>query len=117
MSLRPVLRGLRLRCPACGVGRMSPRWWSFARLADACPACGVRFEPARGEWSGSLMFAQGFYIALALLGLYALLLARAPLPALVAWGVATTVLLPVLKYRNHKGAWVGTMWAADPWRP
>jgi uncharacterized protein (DUF983 family) len=49
IMLAPVLRGLRLKCPACGEGRMSARWWTLGHLRDECPRCGVRFEPARGE--------------------------------------------------------------------
>jgi hypothetical protein len=61
------------------------------------------------------MFAQGFYGGLGLIGLFALLLARAPLSWVLAWIVVTTAALPVLTYRNFKGAWMGTMWAAHPW--
>ena len=115
MRLRPVLRGLALRCPACGEGAMSPAWWAFTRLRDACPACGTRFEPGRGEWTGALMFAQGFYFTVSLMGLFALILLRQGLPALLLWLVLSAVLLPLATYRNFKGAWVGTMWAAKPW--
>ena len=94
---------------------MSPTRASFGTLADACPRCGTRFEPARGEWSGALMFAQGSYGALALLGMFAMLLLGTPIAWVVAWTAATTVALPILTYRNFKGAWIGLMWASDPW--
>lgn len=94
---------------------MTTAWWALTRLRDACPRCGIRFEPARGEWTGALMFAQGFYFTVALMGLFVLLLNGAELPLLLAWLVASTVVLPLLTYRNFKGAWTGTMWAAKPW--
>lgn len=94
---------------------MTTAWWALTRLRDACPACGTVFEPARGEWTGALMFAQGFYFTVALMGLFALLLTGNGLGALLAWLGVSAVLLPLLTYRNFKGAWVGTMWAAHPW--
>lgn len=95
---------------------MTPRWWALTRLRDACPACGTRFEPSRGEWTGALMFAQGFYFSVALLGLFLLLLfTETGLAGLFAWLGLSAVLLPLATYRNFKGAWVGTMWAAHPW--
>jgi len=94
---------------------MSPTRASLGTLRDACPRCGTPFEPARGEWSGALMFAQGAYGALGLLGMFALLLAGAPLAWTIAWIALATVALPILTYRNFKGAWIGAMWAAHPW--
>lgn len=95
---------------------MSPAWWSVTRLRDACPRCATTFEPARGEWTGALMFGQGFYFSVALLGLFALpLAARATLPILLAWLALSTVAFPLLTYRHFKAAWIGVMWAAKPW--
>lgn len=113
--LRGLLRGLALRCPRCGVGHMSSSLWTVARMRDACPSCGVTFHPARGEWSGALMFAQGIYFALGLLGVFALLLGDAGLWTVLAWIALSCALLPLLTYRNVKGAWVGAMWGAGPW--
>lgn len=84
-------------------------------MRDACPACGVTFHPARGEWTGALMFAQGFYFAVGLLGLFVLLLGGAGLWTVLAWVALSCALLPLLTYRNVKGAWVGAMWGAGPW--
>jgi uncharacterized protein (DUF983 family) len=94
---------------------MSPTLASFGTLADACAHCGTRFEPSRGEWSGALMFAQGAYGALALLGMFAMLLTNAPIMWIILWIALTTVALPILTYRNFKGAWIGLMWASHPW--
>lgn len=94
---------------------MSPAWWAITRVRDACPACATTFHPGRGEWTGALMFAQGFYFSVALLGLFALLLGGAGLPALLLWLFLSSVAFPLLTYRNFKGGWVGTMWAARPW--
>src|SRR5262245_38355794 len=46
---RVLLRGLRLRCPACGVGRLFERG---VHGASRCSACGWRLERCAGHWVG-----------------------------------------------------------------
>src|SRR5436309_1984207 len=42
-----VRRGLRLRCPRCGEGRIFRRILTYTEN-DSCPRCGLRYDP-RGE--------------------------------------------------------------------
>jgi uncharacterized protein (DUF983 family) len=44
-----LLRGLRARCPACGVGAVFVR--AFA-MAGSCGGCGFTFERGPGHWVG-----------------------------------------------------------------
>lgn len=121
-ALRTVVtsfaRGASLRCPACACGRMSTGALAFLRFADACPACGLRFEKAPGEFLGAMMFGQGL-IGTVGLGAYFLVFgfARVALAIQLAWVLAFGLLLPLLAYRHLKGAWVGAMYAIDPWPP
>ena len=49
--LRLVGRGVRLRCPRCGSGRLLASWF---RLKSECPTCGLALD--RGEhdyWLGA----------------------------------------------------------------
>ena len=41
-----IARGLRGRCPACGAGRMFPR---FLKVADQCGECGVDLHHHRAD--------------------------------------------------------------------
>jgi uncharacterized protein (DUF983 family) len=41
-----IARGLRGRCPACGHGRLFPR---FLKVADACEACGTELHHHRAD--------------------------------------------------------------------
>ncbi|MBL8587311.1 MAG: DUF983 domain-containing protein [Methylobacteriaceae bacterium] len=41
-----VGRGLRMRCPACGEGRM---FRAYLKVADACPACGEALHHHRAD--------------------------------------------------------------------
>lgn len=98
--------GALLRCPACRKGRMFASW---TRMHESCPTCGVRFEPARGEFTGPVMIGQGVFALVAIMGWYVLrvwVLA----PAWLQWtwllGFAAA---PLVLYRNLKGAWVGLL--------
>lgn len=51
-------RGLRRRCPRCGVGRLFRR---FHILAERCEACGCELKPREGDCWGFL------YVSMALL--------------------------------------------------
>jgi uncharacterized protein (DUF983 family) len=51
-----VGRALRLRCPACGRGRIFPGWFS---MHDVCPECGRKFQRGPGFFLGSIYFNYG----------------------------------------------------------
>lgn len=107
----PLVRGASLRCPVCG---KAPLFRSYNRVIDKCRACGADFHASPGEWTGALMFAQGFFGLVALGGWYLLLLAgMGPsdwrgIVWLIAWGVVA----PLVAYPSFKGAWIGAMYAA-----
>lgn len=46
-----MMRGLTLRCPRCGSGKILRNW---ARLVDDCPRCGLHFEREPGYWTGAI---------------------------------------------------------------
>lgn len=43
---KPVVRGLRGRCPKCGEGNM---FRAFLKVADACPVCGEELHHHRAD--------------------------------------------------------------------
>ena len=68
-ALRLLSRGLRLRCPNCGLGRIRGGW---LKLKPKCPVCGLRTD--RGEedfFLGGMMwnivFAEGALVVSSLL--------------------------------------------------
>jgi len=100
--------GARLRCPVCGKGRM---YASLTRLNEQCPACGIRFEPEQGTFSGALMLAMGITGLLVALGALSVELLFHP-PAEVQlwlWILFACLFLP-LTYPSFKGAWLGFMY-------
>lgn len=112
---RAFLDGVRLRCPACRTGRMSPRWWTVTRLHDRCPRCDIPFVPGRGESVGGVEAAVYATALVGSLGVMAFVVAGAPRWVLAAWVLGFGVLAPLLTYRNFRGAWVGAMWGAAGW--
>jgi hypothetical protein len=46
----------RLRCPVCGLGRLSDGPF---RMRERCEACDVRFERAAGEFTGCCFARRG----------------------------------------------------------
>lgn len=78
-------------------------------MHEACAVCRSRFEPARGEFTGPVMFAQGIFAMVALMGWYVLRIwILAPAWAQWTWLLGFTV-APLALYRNLKGAWVGLL--------
>ena len=55
-------RGLRLRCPRCGTGRIFRRAWTYSEYPE-CPACGLRFDP-KGETLAFMYLSTAFITGL-----------------------------------------------------
>ncbi len=55
--LATILRGLRHRCPRCGLGPLFQGW---NRLRESCPVCGLRYEERSGDtWFFMYMTTAG----------------------------------------------------------
>jgi uncharacterized protein (DUF983 family) len=105
-------RGLRLRCPNCGEGRLREGW---LKLKFKCPVCGLRAD--RGEedfFLGGMMwnivFSEG---ALLFTGLLIGVLTWPDVPwTTMQWsGVALMVIVPFVFYPFSLGFWL----ANDIW--
>ncbi|NOX31388.1 MAG: DUF983 domain-containing protein [Actinobacteria bacterium] len=48
---RTLARGLRVKCPVCGQGRLFRRWFTMSRR---CPQCDLKFERLEGHWLGAV---------------------------------------------------------------
>ncbi len=105
-------RGIRLRCPNCGEGRLRETW---LKLKPKCPACGLRTD--RGEedfFNGGMMwnivFSEGGLLAT---GLLVGILTWPDVPwTLLQWGTtALMVIVPFIFYPFSLGFWL----ANDIW--
>jgi uncharacterized protein (DUF983 family) len=95
-----VWRGLRLRCPVCGTGRL---FKTYFRMHENCATCGVGFAREHGQWVGSLDI-NTFVVAF-VLSIGAAFSPIWPLGiSLAVWGAAA-VLVPLLTFRFSRGLW------------
>ncbi len=93
-------RGLKLRCPVCGQGRL---FESFFVMNRTCAVCGVGFAREHGQWVGSLDI-NTLVTAVVLM----VCVGFGPL-----WDVQTSlavyvplaILLPIATFRFSRGLW------------
>lgn len=111
-------RALRLRCPHCGGGPLTVRWFSFVSF---CPRC--RLRPDRGEhdyFLGAIVFNMAFAEGLFAVGLLVLLIvtwSNPPWNALYYGGIAAMVLAPIVLYPVSKLWWLAFDLLFRPPRP
>jgi uncharacterized protein (DUF983 family) len=111
-ALKLFGRGIRLRCPHCGEGRLRKSWLLLERK---CPVCGLRTD--RGEedfFNGGMMWNIVFCEGVLILGSVAVGIATWPeVPwTLMQWvGIALMVIAPFVCYPFSLGFWL----ANDIW--
>jgi uncharacterized protein (DUF983 family) len=113
--LKLFIRGISLRCPHCGVGRLRESW---LKLKFKCPACSLRSD--RGEedfFLGGMMwnivFAEGMLL---ISGLLVGLLTWPDVPwRLLQWlGPALMAIAPFVFYPFSLGFWLANDIALRP---
>jgi uncharacterized protein (DUF983 family) len=106
--LRSLLRGARLRCPACGSGAMFRR---YLKVSDACPACGEELHHHRADDAPpyfTIVIVGHIVVSLVLIVEMAY---RPPLWLHAMIWLPLTVALALLILPPVKGALVGLQWA------
>lgn len=108
-AVRLYARGMTMRCPHCGAGRLLETWFRFKRN---CPGCGLRTD--RGEedfFLGGMMWnivlAEG---ALLVLGVVVAVLSWPEVPwrALHWGGIALMLVVPFLFYPLSLNVWLAS---------
>jgi uncharacterized protein (DUF983 family) len=100
-------RALRRRCPNCGAGPVTVRWFG---MVPACPGCRLLLD--RGEtdyFLGAIVFNMAFAEGMFAVGLLAVLLATWPTPpwdALYYGGIVGMILAPPFFYPFSKLCWL-----------
>lgn len=107
--LRYAWTGLRLKCPACGNGRI---YRSLTVMNPACPACGVVFEREEGDFVGAVVVAYSVTAVVVAAGVYAVevLADLDPMLHVLLWSLVAALFL-IFTYRNMKGIWLGILHA------
>ena len=95
-----VWRGLTLRCPVCGKGKL---FRSYFAMNPACSTCGVSFAREHGQWVGSLdinTFVTAFILMIGA--------GFGPLwslsTSLIVW-CSAAILVPIATFRFSRGLW------------
>jgi uncharacterized protein (DUF983 family) len=106
-------RGLRLRCPACGEGKLFRNWLS---MNDPCPVCGRRFNRAPGYLLGSIYFNYGVTALLVVVLYFSLFFTGTLTGRQLLWLLtAFSLLFPVWFFRYGRALWIAFDERWDPW--
>lgn len=95
-----VWRGLRLRCPVCGHGKLFAGYFT---MHPRCESCGVGFAREHGQWVGSLDINTlvSALILMAGVGFGPLWSLKT---SLIVW-CSAAVLVPIATFRFSRGLW------------
>jgi uncharacterized protein (DUF983 family) len=99
-----LARGLRLRCPVCGEGKLFRRWF---KMYEYCPACHFKYEREEGYYTGAV--AVNLVLSELLIAAITLPLAidqNIPFIPLMVWGMIMPFLFPLLFFRHTKALWM-----------
>jgi uncharacterized protein (DUF983 family) len=107
-----MLRGLRLRCPACGEGRL---YESRFKMNKECPWCGMVFAREHGYFIGAIyvnVIATESLIFIAYL--LCVLVFSATNPKIYIFLFVLALLLPLAFYRHARSIWLSFDYLVDP---
>lgn len=102
-----LIRGLLLRCPYCGQGKLFRKGFT---MYEKCPVCGWRFEREEGYWTGAIALNLVVTeLLITLIGIplaIAFALSGAPITLLLLIGLPLPIFLPFLFFRHAKSLWM-----------
>jgi len=113
MRLWQILgRSLRLRCPACGRGKLFAGWFT---MHPHCDHCGLLFEREPGFFLGSIYVNYGLTAVLVTVGYFALFFSDTLTDRQRLWSlVAFSVVFPLWFFRYARSLWLGADQLFDP---
>jgi uncharacterized protein (DUF983 family) len=106
-------RALRLRCPACGRGKLFRSWIS---MNDPCPECGRKFDRAPGYLLGAIYFNYGVTALLVVVFYFSMFLTGTLTGRQLLWTLtAFAILFPLWFFRYARALWIAFDERWDPW--
>jgi len=106
------MRGLKLRCPACGLGAL---YKSFFAMREECPYCGLVFAREQGYFIGAIYLNVIATESLIFATYLALILAqRSAAGSTYAILFVLALLLPVVFSRHARSLWLSLDHMMDP---
>ena len=104
-------RGLLLRCPRCGKGKLFQR---RLKMYERCSHCGWVFEREEGYWTGAMAVNLVFSEVVVAAVIIPLAAKQVPLAPLFAIGLPVAALLPIIFYRHAKSFWMSIDFLIHP---
>src|SRR5690242_17219780 len=113
MRLWQILgRSFRLRCPACGRGKLFAGWFT---MRPQCEHCSLRFEREPGFFLGSIYANYGLTAVLVTAAYFALFFTNTLTDPQRLWSlVAFSVIFPLWFFRYARSLWLGFDQLFDP---
>ena len=110
-----LMKGLRLKCPRCGEGRM---FSGMFKMRLECGNCHFRFEREAGYFVGAMYISYGATIFIAFVGYFALdyFTSISFLPNFILWGVFSA-LFPIFFFRYSRSLWLSLDYIFNPSEP
>lgn len=97
-------RAFRLRCPACGQGKLFAGWF---RMPPVCSHCGLKYEREPGYFLGSIYFNYGLTAIIALSAFFGLYFAAGVQPERMQWPLlAFCLAFPLWFFRYARALWL-----------
>lgn len=108
-----LIRGLRLRCPACGTSHIFRGWFT---MHESCPQCSRQFERGPGYLLGSIYINYGITALLVVVIYFSLFYLDwlGDTPLLVV-SLLVALLFPVWFFRYARSLWIAFDEHWDPW--
>jgi uncharacterized protein (DUF983 family) len=107
-----IARALRLRCPACGRGKIFRGWFT---MHDACPECQRTFQRGPGYFLGSIYFNYGITALIVIVVYFACFFSEALTDQQLFYlTVSIGVLFPLWFFRYARALWLAFDELWDP---
>lgn len=109
---RALARGVRLRCPRCGLG---PLFSGAFKMLPNCPVCHLRYEREQGYFVGAIYLNYAATVGVAVVGSFALdrYTGISLGLQLAVWG-AFCIVFPLWAFRYSKSLWLALDYYFDP---
>src|SRR5438552_414069 len=113
-----LIRGLLLRCPYCGKGKLFRKGFT---MYERCPVCDWRFEREEGYWTGAMAINITVTVLLTVIVVVPLAIVLAAtqvsLILFLIIGLPLPVILPLLFFRHARSLWMSIDFMINPVEP
>ncbi len=98
------MRGLKLRCPECGLGRL---YRSLFRMSAQCEYCGLRYEREQGYFIGAIYIniIATETLLLGTLLIYGLVVGTLSQTILTTL-VVLAIVMPLISFHHSRSLWL-----------